>query len=69
MPVSLVILAAGLGSRMNSELPKVHRIAGAPLLAHALRAGATLEPERVVVVTGTAPKVAKAASAEAIPTR
>ena len=66
MSVSLVILAAGLGSRMNSELPKVlHRIAGAPLLAHAMRAGATLEPERVVVVTGhEAAKVAQAARIE-----
>lgn len=53
MSLSLVILAAGLGSRMNSETPKVlHPLAGAPLLAHAMRAGAALDPERVVVVTG-----------------
>jgi len=53
MSLSLVILAAGLGSRMNSETPKVlHPLAGAPLLAHAMRAGAALGPERVVVVTG-----------------
>lgn len=66
MSVSLVILAAGLGSRMNSDLPKVlHPLAGAPLLAHAMRAGAMLEPERVVVVTGHgAEAVAKAARAE-----
>jgi bifunctional UDP-N-acetylglucosamine pyrophosphorylase / glucosamine-1-phosphate N-acetyltransferase len=66
MPVSLVILAAGLGSRMNSDRPKVlHPLAGAPLLAHAMRAGAALEPERVVVVTGHgAEQVAKAARAE-----
>ena len=66
MPVSLVILAAGLGSRMNSERPKVlHPLGGAPLLAHAMRAGAMLAPERVVVVTGHgAEAVAKAARAE-----
>ena len=66
MSVSLVILAAGLGSRMNSDLPKVlHPLAGAPLLAHAMRAGAMLGPERVVVVTGHgAEAVAKAARAE-----
>ncbi|HPD92765.1 MAG: bifunctional UDP-N-acetylglucosamine diphosphorylase/glucosamine-1-phosphate N-acetyltransferase GlmU [Rhodobacter sp.] len=53
MPVSLVLLAAGLGSRMNSERPKVlHPLGGAPLLAHALRAGTMLAPDRVVVVTG-----------------
>ncbi|WP_068304233.1 bifunctional UDP-N-acetylglucosamine diphosphorylase/glucosamine-1-phosphate N-acetyltransferase GlmU [Pararhodobacter sp. CCB-MM2] len=66
MSVSLVILAAGLGSRMNSDLPKVlHPLGGAPLLAHALRTGAQLSPERVVVVTGHgAEAVAKAARAE-----
>lgn len=52
---------------MNSDLPKVlHRLAGAPLLVHALRAGAALEPERIVVVTGTdSSAVAQAALAEA----
>ncbi|WP_127105605.1 bifunctional UDP-N-acetylglucosamine diphosphorylase/glucosamine-1-phosphate N-acetyltransferase GlmU [Pararhodobacter zhoushanensis] len=66
MSVSLVILAAGLGSRMNSERPKVlHPLGGAPLLAHAMRAGAALGPERVVVVTGHgAEAVAKAARVE-----
>ena len=53
MPVSLIILAAGLGSRMNSDLPKVlHPVAAAPLLHHALTAGRALEPSRIVVVTG-----------------
>ncbi|MDP2083031.1 MAG: bifunctional UDP-N-acetylglucosamine diphosphorylase/glucosamine-1-phosphate N-acetyltransferase GlmU [Pseudotabrizicola sp.] len=53
MPVSLVILAAGQGTRMNSDLPKVlHHMAGSPLLHHAMQAGRSLGPERVVVVTG-----------------
>ncbi|MFN4100931.1 MAG: bifunctional UDP-N-acetylglucosamine diphosphorylase/glucosamine-1-phosphate N-acetyltransferase GlmU, partial [Pararhodobacter sp.] len=66
MSVSLVILAAGQGSRMNSDLPKVlHPLGGAPLLVHAMRAGSVLGPERVVVVTGHgAEAVAKAAKAE-----
>jgi len=66
MSVSLVILAAGLGSRMNSDTPKVlHPLGGAPLLAHAMRAGSMLAPERVVVVTGHgAEAVARAALAE-----
>ncbi|RID93893.1 bifunctional UDP-N-acetylglucosamine diphosphorylase/glucosamine-1-phosphate N-acetyltransferase GlmU [Gemmobacter lutimaris] len=65
MPVSLVILAAGQGTRMNSDLPKVlHRVAGAPLLHHAMQAGAALSPERVVVVAGHgAEAVGKAARA------
>jgi bifunctional UDP-N-acetylglucosamine pyrophosphorylase / glucosamine-1-phosphate N-acetyltransferase len=53
MPVSLIVLAAGQGSRMQSDLPKVlHPLAGVPLLAHALRSGRALDPVRVVVVTG-----------------
>ncbi|PKP74208.1 MAG: bifunctional N-acetylglucosamine-1-phosphate uridyltransferase/glucosamine-1-phosphate acetyltransferase [Alphaproteobacteria bacterium HGW-Alphaproteobacteria-6] len=53
MASALIILAAGQGTRMNSDLPKVlHRIAGAPLLVHAMQAGATLEPERTIVVVG-----------------
>jgi bifunctional UDP-N-acetylglucosamine pyrophosphorylase/glucosamine-1-phosphate N-acetyltransferase len=53
MATALIILAAGQGSRMQSDLPKVlHRVAGAPLLAHALRAGDALEPDRTIVVAG-----------------
>ena len=65
MQVSLIVLAAGLGSRMNSDLPKVlHPLAGVPMLHHALAAGRALEPSRVVVVTGHgAEAVAKAATA------
>ncbi len=51
--IALVILAAGKGTRMNSDMPKVlHQIAGAPMLVHAMKAGATLEPERTIVVAG-----------------
>lgn len=63
MPVSLIVLAAGMGTRMNSDLPKVlHKLAAAPMLHHALQAGASLGPEKVVVVTGhEAEAVARAA--------
>ena len=53
MTIALVILAAGKGTRMNSDLPKVlHPIAQAPMLVHAMRAGSVLSPERTVIVTG-----------------
>ncbi len=53
MAVSLVILAAGQGSRMLSDLPKVlHPIGATPLVVHAMRAGRALDPARVVVVVG-----------------
>lgn len=51
--LNIVILAAGLGKRMQSNLPKVlHRIAGKPMLAHVLDNARQLNPNRIVVVTG-----------------
>jgi bifunctional UDP-N-acetylglucosamine pyrophosphorylase / glucosamine-1-phosphate N-acetyltransferase len=53
MQVSVIVLAAGQGTRMNSDLPKVlHHVAAAPLLHHAMRASSTLQPERTIVVVG-----------------
>jgi len=51
---SVVILAAGKGTRMKSDLPKVmHPLRGRPLLDHVLdTALALVPPERVVVVVG-----------------
>ncbi len=65
MTVSLVILAAGQGSRMASDRAKVlHEVGGAPLLAHAMAAGAALDPAATIVVTGhQGEAVAKAARA------
>jgi bifunctional UDP-N-acetylglucosamine pyrophosphorylase/glucosamine-1-phosphate N-acetyltransferase len=65
MPVSLIILAAGQGTRMNSDLPKVlHPLGAAPLLHHAMRAGQALDPDLTVVVAGHgAEAVTKAAHA------
>lgn len=51
--LNIVILAAGQGKRMQSDLPKVlHRIAGKPMLAHVLDNARRLNPARIVVVTG-----------------
>ncbi len=48
-----VVLAAGLGTRMKSSLPKVlHPAAGRPLVDHVLRALAPLKPGRTVVIVG-----------------
>ncbi len=54
LPLAVVILAAGQGTRMKSGLHKVlHPIAGRPLLDHLLATVATLEPARQVVVVGS----------------
>ncbi|MGO4278830.1 bifunctional UDP-N-acetylglucosamine diphosphorylase/glucosamine-1-phosphate N-acetyltransferase GlmU [Cupriavidus sp. RAF20_2] len=51
--MNIVILAAGMGKRMNSALPKVlHPVAGRPMLAHVLDTARTLSPSRLVVVVG-----------------
>jgi bifunctional UDP-N-acetylglucosamine pyrophosphorylase/glucosamine-1-phosphate N-acetyltransferase len=51
--VNVVILAAGQGKRMHSDLPKVlHRLAGRPLLAHVLDCARALDPARIAVVYG-----------------
>ena len=48
-----VILAAGLGTRMQSAMPKVlHPLAGRPMLAHLLDTVAALDLGPIVVVTG-----------------
>lgn len=52
-PLTVVILAAGKGTRMKSDLPKVlHPLAGRPLIGHVLAAADTLQPEKVCVVYG-----------------
>jgi len=48
-----IILAAGRGTRMGSDLPKVlHPLAGEPLIVHPLRAAAAVRVKDVVVVVG-----------------
>ncbi|PJE29987.1 UDP-N-acetylglucosamine pyrophosphorylase /glucosamine-1-phosphate N-acetyltransferase [Pseudooceanicola antarcticus] len=68
MSTALVILAAGKGTRMNSDLPKVlHEIAGAPMLAHAITSGLTLDPSRLVVVAGHGAEAVTKAAEETCP--
>ena len=49
----VVILAAGQGTRMKSNLPKVlHELSGRPMIDHVLAAAETLSPSTVTVVVG-----------------
>ena len=53
MPLSVVILAAGQGKRMNSDLPKVLQpLAGSPLLGHVLDTARQLGADATYVVYG-----------------
>ena len=51
--MNIVILAAGMGKRMQSALPKVlHPLAGKPLLSHVIDTARTLSPTRLCVIYG-----------------
>ena len=50
---AILVLAAGAGTRMRSDTPKVlHRLGGRSMLSHALHAVAEVGPEHLVVVLG-----------------
>lgn len=53
MQLNIVILAAGMGKRMQSDLPKVlHSLAGKPMLAHVIDSAKQLNPAKIIVVVG-----------------
>lgn len=63
MGLHLVILAAGKGTRMRSDRPKVlHQVAHAPLLHHAMKTGAALSPDSTIVVAGHGADAVQAAA-------
>ena len=54
MKTTIVILAAGEGTRMNSSIPKaLHRVAGKPMLIHIVEASSNIMPEQLIVVHST----------------
>jgi len=64
-PLHVVILAAGEGKRMKSAVPKVlQRIAGRPMLAHAVDAARALDPAGVHIVYGHGGEQVRAAFAD-----
>ncbi|RDD61586.1 bifunctional UDP-N-acetylglucosamine diphosphorylase/glucosamine-1-phosphate N-acetyltransferase GlmU [Ferruginivarius sediminum] len=62
--LAVVVLAAGLGTRMRSSMPKVlHAVAGKAMVNHVLDAVAELSPDRVAVVIGPGMTQVEAAAA------
>ena len=66
MALSVVIMAAGKGTRMRSARPKVlHALGGRPLLGHVVATAEALAPQRCIVVTGHGAEAVEAAFAGA----
>jgi bifunctional UDP-N-acetylglucosamine pyrophosphorylase/glucosamine-1-phosphate N-acetyltransferase len=65
-PLNVLVMAAGLGTRMKSNRAKVlHELGGSPLIAHVVRAAKALNPQAILVVVGhQAEEVERAALAE-----
>ncbi|MGI9310993.1 MAG: bifunctional UDP-N-acetylglucosamine diphosphorylase/glucosamine-1-phosphate N-acetyltransferase GlmU [bacterium] len=67
MSVEAIILAAGRGVRMRSDLPKsLHVIGGAPMLAHVITAARATAPDKIHVVIGRDGDAVRAAMANAM---
>ncbi len=65
MTLGIVILAAGQGTRMKSQLPKVlHPLAAKPLLQHVIDTALTLNPRKIIVVYGHGGEQVKATLAD-----
>ncbi|MGX9934207.1 bifunctional UDP-N-acetylglucosamine diphosphorylase/glucosamine-1-phosphate N-acetyltransferase GlmU [Advenella kashmirensis] len=63
--LNIVILAAGMGKRMQSDLPKVlHTLAGKPMLAQVIDSARQLSPDRIIVVVGHGADAVKKAFAD-----
>jgi bifunctional UDP-N-acetylglucosamine pyrophosphorylase/glucosamine-1-phosphate N-acetyltransferase len=64
--LNVLVLAAGLGTRMRSDMAKVlHRLDGRPLVNHVVRTAAALAPKKVFIVVGhQADEVRKIVTAE-----
>jgi bifunctional N-acetylglucosamine-1-phosphate-uridyltransferase/glucosamine-1-phosphate-acetyltransferase GlmU-like protein len=67
-PLLIIVLAAGKGVRMRSELPKVlHQVGGRSMLAHVLATLGQLGPQQLALVVGPGMDAVRAAAVEAAP--
>ena len=67
-PLTAIVLAAGLGTRMRSGRAKVlHQIAGEPMIERALRAFASIQPQSLILVVGHQADQVEYAARQALP--
>jgi bifunctional UDP-N-acetylglucosamine pyrophosphorylase/glucosamine-1-phosphate N-acetyltransferase len=53
MKPAVIILAAGMGTRMESELPKVlHKVGSTPLLIHTIQTALDIDAQKIIIVVG-----------------
>ena len=65
--LNVVVMAAGLGTRMKSRRAKVlHELGGMPLIAHVVKAAQQLNPETILVVVGHQAEEVEKATLEAV---
>ena len=65
MALAVIIMAAGKGTRMKSDLPKVlHRANGRPLVEYVIDTALSLEPEKIVIIVGHQAELVKKATAQ-----
>ena len=58
--LAIIILAAGKGTRMNSDLPKVvHKIGNQPMINHVINTSEKLNPNKIITVLGYKQDVVK----------
>ena len=59
-PLNIIILAAGKGTRMHSNIPKVlHEVGGKTILAHVIECAKALNPNKIIVVYGFGGEIVK----------
>src|ERR1051325_6852687 len=66
-PLNVLVMAAGLGTRMKSNRAKVlHELGASPLIAHVSRTAQALEPQAIIVVVGHQAEEVKRATVDAV---
>ncbi|HAE47302.1 MAG TPA: bifunctional UDP-N-acetylglucosamine diphosphorylase/glucosamine-1-phosphate N-acetyltransferase GlmU, partial [Tistrella mobilis] len=66
--ITCIVLAAGKGTRMRSDLPKVlHAVAGRAMVLHVIDGARSLSPDRIAVVVGAGGERVRAVLARAAP--